>query len=77
MNDRARRELPAVGTTVRDARLNTIGRVVAHTCGGLWLRPLDGGCEWVACPEDVAPVRLSEALGPLVAEANRRSARPR
>ncbi|GAB2899040.1 hypothetical protein [Streptomyces mayteni] len=77
MNDGERRELPAVGATVRDKRLNTIGRVVTHTCGELRLRSMDGDREWAACPEDAEPVRLSEALGSLVAEANRRSARPR
>ncbi|WP_461032545.1 hypothetical protein [Streptomyces mayteni] len=63
-----------VGAMARDASRAEVGRVMAHECGRVWLRPLGGGCEWAALPEDVAPVALSESLGPLVAEANRRSA---
>ncbi|MFD5318725.1 hypothetical protein [Streptomyces sp. NPDC127098] len=61
----------------RDTSRAEVGRVMAHECGRVWLRPLGGGCEWAAAPEDVEPVRLSESLSLLVAEANRRSAEPR
>ena len=67
----------AIGSTARDTARERVGRVMAHECGRVWLRPLGGGCEWAAAPEDVEPVALSESLGPLVAEANRRSTEPR
>ncbi|MDT0322397.1 hypothetical protein [Streptomyces millisiae] len=68
---------PVVGTTARDGATNRIGRVMAHEQGLVWLRPLDGGREWTARPNDIEPVSLSESLRPLVTEANRRSAEPR
>lgn len=68
---------PVVGTTARDGATNRIGRVMAHEQGLVWLRPLEGGREWTAHPEDIQLVSLSESLSPLVAEANRRSAEPR
>ncbi|TDC73780.1 hypothetical protein E1283_18120 [Streptomyces hainanensis] len=66
-----------MGATARDTARDRVGRVMAHECGRVWLRPLGGGCEWAARPGDVEPVSLSESLSPLVAEANRRSAEPR
>ncbi|WP_243744796.1 hypothetical protein [Streptomyces hainanensis] len=49
---------------------------MAFAYGEVWLRPLEGGLEWTASPDDVEPVPLSESLSPLVAEANRRSVEP-
>ncbi|MFD5318164.1 hypothetical protein [Streptomyces sp. NPDC127098] len=66
-----------IGSTARDTARERVGRVMAYEGGRMWLRPLGGGCEWAASPEDVEPVTLSESLGPLVAEANRRSTEPR
>lgn len=66
-----------IGSAARDTARERVGRVMAYEGGRVWLRPLDGGCEWAASPEDVVRVALGESLGPLVAEANRRSVEPR
>jgi hypothetical protein len=40
----------------------------------LWLRPVLGGREWIASPEDVRPADRTEELHAKVGEVNRRSA---
>lgn len=73
-------QLPARGMFVRDKRGTgepKIGRVMEVGHARVWLRPLGGGREWTAPLADVEPVPTSEALRPLVAEANRLSARGR
>lgn len=74
----SQRETPAapdVGDTARDARTGRVGRVMGHVGPYVQLRPLNGGCEWDAQPEDLRPARQSDALSPDVAAVNKRSAR--
>ncbi|WP_258534343.1 hypothetical protein [Streptomyces sp. PT12] len=68
--------VPEVGTMVRDTTRDTVGRVMAHLHGTLWLRPPGGGQEWTARPQDVLPLSASESLSSRVAELNRRARQP-
>ncbi|GHJ36004.1 hypothetical protein [Streptomyces sp. TS71-3] len=65
------------GTPVRDTARNRIGVVMDHQGPYFQLRPLDGGREWDAAPEDVRPVGPGEVLRARVADANQRSRRGR
>jgi hypothetical protein len=62
-----------IGDTVRDAGTGRIGRVMDAVGSFVQLRPVCGGIEWDAKPEDLMPVSVAEALGPAVAAANARS----
>ncbi|MFE2164536.1 hypothetical protein ACFXB3_05620 [Streptomyces sp. NPDC059447] len=68
---------PAIGDTVRDTRHNRLGIVTDHLGPYLQLRPLTGGREWDADPEDTEPVSAPEALSARLAEVNARSRKPR
>jgi hypothetical protein len=59
--------LVRVTTTGKTAKVMDVGQTRVH------LRPLNGGREWVAKKTDLEPLRTSEALSPLVAQANARS----
>lgn len=73
------REAPAaledVGGTALDARTGRVGRVMGHVGPYVQLRPLNGGTEWDARPEDLTPAQQSDALSPDVAAVNARSTR--
>ncbi|MEO3974107.1 hypothetical protein [Streptomyces sp. CAU 1734] len=58
------------GAVVRDAAGNRIGRVMGDVGGRIQLRPLNGGREWDALPEDLSPAAQSDALSTAVAEVN-------
>ena len=64
---------PRTGDTVRDTARNKIGKVMGAEGPYVQLRPIHGGIEWDAQPENLKPVSVAEALGPAVAAANARS----
>ncbi|AZK94463.1 MULTISPECIES: H/ACA ribonucleoprotein complex subunit GAR1/NAF1 [Streptomyces] len=66
---------PRIGDTVRDTALKRIGRVMDRFGSRYYLRPLNGGCEWDAHPDDLRPATASDVLAPAVAEANQRSSK--
>nr|WP_093778962.1 hypothetical protein [Streptomyces sp. yr375] len=59
--------------TAVDVEANKIGRVVDFVGSRVWLRPIGGGLEWNARPEDLRPVTTAETLSKDVAAANARS----
>ncbi|WP_330333134.1 hypothetical protein OHS33_27780 [Streptomyces sp. NBC_00536] len=69
--------VPAIGDTVRDTHHNRLGIVTDRLGPHLRLRPLAGGLEWDAEPEDTEPVSSLEALRARLAEVNARSRAPR
>ncbi|MFJ9114499.1 hypothetical protein ACIRJO_03005 [Streptomyces sp. NPDC102394] len=64
---------PRLGETVRDTGRNKIGKVMGSVGPYVQLRPIDGGVEWDASPDDLEPVPVTEALRASVAAANARS----
>lgn len=62
-----------LGEVVHDTRTGRVGRVMGHVGPRYQLRPLNGGREWEADPEEMSPARQSDALTDRVAEANRLS----
>ncbi|MCF6522726.1 hypothetical protein [Streptomyces sp. JJ36] len=66
-------DVPAVGTAVRDTARDRVGRVMDHTGPYLQLRPLGGGHEWDAHPDQLHPLTQNELLSALVAELNKHS----
>ncbi|MFI5579537.1 hypothetical protein ACIA8N_16355 [Streptomyces sp. NPDC051822] len=68
---------PALGEIVRDTHLNRLGIVTDRLGPYLRLRPLAGGREWDADPEDTEPLSPPEALRARLAEVNARSRKPR
>lgn len=64
---------PRIGDTVRDVGTGKIGKVMATVGTYVQLRPVHGGIEWDAKPENLRPVSVAEALGPAVAAVNARS----
>ncbi|WP_410537896.1 hypothetical protein [Streptomyces sp. KL2] len=65
----------AVGSVARDLRDGRIGDVMDVHPGRVWLRPLGGGREWDAKPDDVRPLTAHEQLSARLAAANARSRR--
>jgi hypothetical protein len=65
---------PAVGRVVKDSQNGRVGRVMGHEGPYVQLRPLSGGKEWDAKPENLSPAKQSDALSAAVAEVNARSA---
>ena len=47
---------PEVGSVVRDAAREEVGEVMEVQEGRIFLRPIGGGREWDALPEDVEQV---------------------
>ncbi|MFE6284926.1 hypothetical protein [Streptomyces sp. NPDC057877] len=64
---------PRIGDTVRDAQANRIGKVMGFLGPYAQLRPIGGGTEWDAHPENLRPVSPAEALRAGVSAANARS----
>lgn len=64
---------PAIGTIVKDNRRRAFGRVMAHEGPYVQLRPVAGGREWDAMPDDLSPATTAESLSAGVAVANARS----
>ncbi|WP_031508080.1 hypothetical protein [Streptomyces megasporus] len=74
---REREALPRVevGSMARDVRDGRVGDVMDVHPGRVWLRPLGGGREWDARPEEVRPLTPREQLSARLAAANARSRR--
>jgi hypothetical protein len=64
---------PVIGDTVEDTALHRVGKVMGHVGPYVQLRPLGGGREWDARPDNLRRLTLTEALSAGVAEANARS----
>ncbi|MEE1942690.1 hypothetical protein V1L54_25335 [Streptomyces sp. TRM 70361] len=67
----------AVGSAVRDLRDGRVGDVLDVGPGLVRLRPLSGGREWEAAPDEVRPLSPREQLSARLAAANARSRHPR
>jgi hypothetical protein len=65
-----------VGSVARDLRDGRVGDVMDVHPGRIWLRPLGGGREWDARPDDVRPLTAREQLSARLAAANARSRHP-
>ncbi|MFB6423078.1 hypothetical protein ACFCXC_00390 [Streptomyces microflavus] len=66
-------DTPSVGDLVHDSRTESVGEF-RGTSGPYWsLRPVVGGTEWEADPEDVRPADPAERLRAKTARANARS----
>ena len=61
---------PPRGSVVRDNGCGRLGRVMDHRCGKIQLRPLGGGLEWDAAPEELEPVSRDAALRAAVGQLN-------
>ncbi|MEU3249911.1 hypothetical protein [Streptomyces sp. NPDC006997] len=68
-------EVPAVGAAVRDTVRDRVGRVMGRQGPYLQVRPLGGGREWDADPQNVRALSQDELLSALLAEVNARSRR--
>jgi hypothetical protein len=64
-----------VGELAMDAALGRVGVVMGRDGPYVQLRPLGGGREWDARPEDVRPATAAEQLSAKVAEANANAVR--
>nr|WP_042404923.1 hypothetical protein [Streptacidiphilus carbonis] len=60
----------AVGDLVHDTKRDRIGTFQGAWCGRMYLRPVAGGGEWEAEPDDVRPADEKDRLRARVAEAN-------
>jgi hypothetical protein len=58
------------GTYAHDDAKGKSGLVVDHWAGKVHLRPVSGGIEWGAKPDDLRPMEASEALRPAIREVN-------
>lgn len=64
---------PRLHNTVKDTRAQKLGKVMGFEGGYVQLRPLEGGVEWDARPENLEPASPAEVLSAGVAVANARS----
>lgn len=64
---------PNLGDAVEDTEPGRIGRVMGFEGPYVQLRPVGGGREWDARPENLRPVTDAQALRSAVAVANARS----
>ncbi|MEU6171092.1 hypothetical protein ABZ832_04120 [Streptantibioticus parmotrematis] len=64
---------PALGTLVVDVARGRVGEFRGEWCGRWFLRPVAGGREWAARPEDVRAVSPEQRLRAQTARANARS----
>ncbi|MBG0855023.1 hypothetical protein I2W78_25055 [Streptomyces spinoverrucosus] len=64
---------PRVGETVEDTGTRKTGKVMGFQGPYVQLRPIGGGLEWDAGPENLKPVPAGDALSEGVAAANARS----
>lgn len=65
--------MPNLGDAVEDTGVRRIGRVMGFEGPYVQLRPVGGGREWGARPENLRPVTDAQALRSAVAMANARS----
>ncbi|MFI9721398.1 hypothetical protein ACIHFE_17395 [Streptomyces sp. NPDC052396] len=61
---------PAKGSFVVDTARNRVGQVMDHLESRVQLRPVQGGLEWDARPEDVRPASSAEVLSAKVKAVN-------
>lgn len=64
---------PRLHDTVMDAGAKKVGKVMGLVGPYVQLRPVGGGLEWDARPENLRPATTAEALSADVALANARS----
>lgn len=64
---------PRPGDIVEDTNTGKIGKVMGFEGPYVQVRPVGGGLEWDARPENLQPVTGAEALSSAVAVANARS----
>ena len=64
---------PNLGDTVEDTSANKVGKVMGFEGPYVQVRPIGGGLEWDARPDNLRPVTGTEALRSAVAVANARS----
>lgn len=64
---------PHLGDTVEDTGTRRIGKVMGFEGPYVQVRPVGGGREWDAQPENLRPVTDAQALRSAVAVANARS----
>jgi hypothetical protein len=64
---------PDLGDTVEDTGTRRIGKVMGFEGSYVQVRPVGGGREWDARPENLRPVTDADALSSAVAVANARS----
>ncbi|MGW3650969.1 hypothetical protein [Streptomyces sp. NPDC000878] len=64
---------PDLGDTVEDTGTRKVGKVMGFEGPYVQLRPVGGGREWDARPENLRPVTAADALSSAVAVANSRS----
>ncbi|MFE6283651.1 hypothetical protein [Streptomyces sp. NPDC057877] len=64
---------PRIGDTVQDRAVGKTGKVMGFLRPYVQLRPIGGGVEWDARPEDLTPVPVAQALSEGVSAANARS----
>ncbi|WP_230885551.1 hypothetical protein [Streptomyces spinoverrucosus] len=65
--------MPKLHETVEDTGNRRIGKVMGFQGPYVQLRPVGGGREWDASPENLKPVPAGDALSEGVAAANARS----
>ncbi|TVZ89389.1 hypothetical protein [Streptomyces sp. BK340] len=63
---------PDVGELVYDTKRDRVGEVVDYQAGRALLRPLGGGIEWEADPDELWPADANERLRARVNEMNTR-----
>lgn len=64
---------PRLGDTVEDTSTGKFGKVMGNDGPYVQLRPIGGGLEWDAQPDDLQPATDAQALSSAVATANARS----
>lgn len=64
---------PQMGDVVRDAATRRVGRVMGHVGTYFQVRPLNGGKEWDALPDNLRPAAQSDALSEALTDINSRS----
>ncbi|MEC4019362.1 hypothetical protein [Streptomyces sp. H27-D2] len=64
---------PEVGTLAHDVKRDRVGKVMDTHGNRVFLRPVNGGVEWEAAPDDLEPADTAAELRAKAAEANARS----
>ncbi|WP_189785269.1 hypothetical protein [Streptomyces capitiformicae] len=64
---------PKLGDTVEDTGRKRVGKVMGFEGPYVQLRPIGGGVEWDASPEQLRPLTVVEALSAGMAVVNARS----
>lgn len=64
---------PGVGELAKDQRTGRIGLVMGEIGGRVQMRPMNGGIEWDAMPDDVVAPKAREELSARLAVKNNNS----